>query len=120
MKTYNAFFGPGDKKLSCSCGCGGTVTDERLIWILTAVREHFGKPVVITSGFRCEAYNRKVGGAAKSQHLTGKAVDFNVQGVSPKEVQAYLDKLLAGRFGLGYGKTFTHLDTRDNPARFNY
>lgn len=118
---YNRFFDSSkDTKLNCSCGCGGTVTDERLLWILTAVREHFAKPVIITSGYRCETYNRKVGGAAKSMHLTGKAVDFQVRDVPPAQVQGYLDSILAGRFGVGYGKTFTHLDTRDKPARFNY
>lgn len=120
MKYNKWFDSSADTKLNCSCGCGGTITDERLIWILSTVRAHFGKPIIITSGYRCPAYNAKVGGAKSSQHLTGKAVDFQVKGVEPKEVQGYLDSILAGRFGVGYGKTFTHLDTRDTPARFNY
>lgn len=119
---YNRFFNSAtDAKLNCSCGCGGTITDERLIWILTAVREHFGKPVIITSGFRCEAYNRKVGGAKSSQHLKGLAVDFQVKGIKPSVVREYLEGLVGDRFGIGRADTFTHLDLRPGPGvRFSY
>ena len=33
-------------------------------------------PIIINSGFRCEAVNRRVGGVASSQHLTGQAADI--------------------------------------------
>lgn len=118
---YNKYFDTStDKKLSCSCGCGGTIEDERVIWVVTCVRIKFGKPVTITSGFRCLKYNASIGSSDGSQHPKGTAVDFQVKDVSPKEVQAFLDDLLAGRFGLGYGSNFTHLDVRAKPARFDY
>ena len=44
--------------------------------VLDPVREMFGKPIRVNSGYRCEKHNKKVGGAAKSQHLTGQAADI--------------------------------------------
>lgn len=85
---------------------------------LQEIRNHFGRPIIITSGWRSQRVNRLVGGASRSQHLTGKAADIVVVGVSPREVQRYLDPHWKG--GLGYGRTFTHLDIRPWRARFNY
>lgn len=47
---------------------------------LYKLRKNLGHPVIITSGYRCKALNTAVGGAANSQHLTGEAADFVVQG----------------------------------------
>lgn len=44
--------------------------------ILDPLREAYGKPVVVTSGYRCQKLNRAVGGAARSQHCTGCAADI--------------------------------------------
>lgn len=44
--------------------------------ILQPLRDAFGKPIQITSGYRCEALNKIVGGVAESQHQDGEAVDF--------------------------------------------
>lgn len=50
--------------------------------VLQPVRDHFGKPVVVTSGYRSPALNRAIGGSATSQHVQGEAADFTVAGVS--------------------------------------
>ena len=44
--------------------------------VLEPLREHFGTPVKINSGFRCQALNKAVGGAANSYHTKGRAVDI--------------------------------------------
>ena len=41
-----------------------------------AVREEYGHPLIVLSGYRTEAHNRKVGGARFSQHVQGRAVDI--------------------------------------------
>ena len=44
--------------------------------ILDPLREAYGKPIIITSGFRCEELNRLVGGSKTSQHRAGMAADI--------------------------------------------
>ena len=44
--------------------------------VLDPLRELYGKPIVVTSGYRCPKLNRAVGGAARSQHTTGNAADI--------------------------------------------
>lgn len=44
--------------------------------ILDPLREAWGKPIRVNSGFRCTELNKVVGGAKNSQHLTGQAADI--------------------------------------------
>ena len=48
-------------------------------YILQPLREAYGKPIVVTSGYRPTALNSAVGGVKNSQHLTGEAVDIVAQ-----------------------------------------
>lgn len=47
--------------------------------VLQPLRDFLGKPVVVSSGYRCRELNEKVGGVSKSQHLTGEAADIMVK-----------------------------------------
>jgi uncharacterized protein YcbK (DUF882 family) len=49
--------------------------------ILDPLREHLGKPVRITSGYRSPGVNAKIGGSKTSAHMTGEAVDIKVDGL---------------------------------------
>ena len=44
--------------------------------ILDPLREAYGKPIIVTSGYRCDKLNRAVKGAASSQHVKGEAADI--------------------------------------------
>lgn len=44
--------------------------------ILDPLREAYGAPIYVNSGYRCPVLNRAVGGSASSQHLTGEAADI--------------------------------------------
>ena len=95
--------------------CSTTIIDEKLVEYVQRIREHFGKPVTITSPYRCEVHNRRVGGATKSYHMQGKAADIVVQGVASREVAKYAESI--GILGIGLYETsadgyFTHIDTR--------
>lgn len=46
--------------------------------ILDPLREAYGKPIYVNSGFRSRALNIAVKGATKSEHLSGQAVDIDV------------------------------------------
>jgi hypothetical protein len=54
--------------------------------VLDPLREHLGRPVRISSGYRSPGVNRAVGGATTSQHLVGEAADLSVAGLSIEEV----------------------------------
>ena len=49
--------------------------------ILEPVRAHYGRQVIIHSGFRCEELNAAIGGSKTSRHLQGMAADFHIAGV---------------------------------------
>ena len=49
--------------------------------ILDPLREWYGKPIRVNSGYRCEALNSAIGGAKNSQHTTGMAADIDVGSV---------------------------------------
>jgi len=44
--------------------------------VIDPLREHYGKPIRVTSGYRSKEVNERVGGAPTSQHTKGEAVDF--------------------------------------------
>ena len=58
----------------CPC-CGAGQPAALLVLWLEELREAWGGPVVVNSGFRCERHNAEVGGARRSRHLVGCAAD---------------------------------------------
>jgi uncharacterized protein YcbK (DUF882 family) len=77
-----------------------------------------GKPIMISSGFRCKALNDAVGSKDSSQHRTGFAADFRVPGMTPDEV---VRAVIAS--GIGYDQIirefdrWTHISVADNPRK---
>ena len=89
---------------------------------LQVLRDEIGKPIKITSGYRSPEHNAKVGGVKSSRHITGEAADLKVAGMTPKEVAAVIEKLIAaGKMeegGLGIYSTWIHYDHRNVKARW--
>ena len=54
---------------------------KRVCEWLEELRSRAGAPIIINSGYRSPQLNKKVGGAATSNHLTGCAVDIRVDGI---------------------------------------
>ncbi len=113
------------RELRCKDGSDEILVDEALTVVLQCIREHFGKAVTITSGYRTPAHNAKVGGAKSSQHLLGRAADIRVQGVSVEDVATYAESLMpdwggVGRYPVKAGRAagWVHLDTRAEKARW--
>lgn len=99
--------------------CSKTLIDEKLVEYLQKIREHFGKPIIISSGYRCERHNKSVGGATASKHKQGMAADIMVTDVKPAEVAKYAESI--GILGIGLYETekdgyFVHIDTRINKS----
>lgn len=64
------------------------------VHVLQPVRDHYGRPVVVTSGYRSPALNKRIGGADSSQHVLGEAADFTVPGISNLAVCQWMEKKL--------------------------
>ena len=96
------------REFACK-GSDVVLLDDELVVLLQCIREHFGKPVYITSGYRTAAHNAAVDGSKSSQHLLGRAADFYVEGVDVATVAAYAETLLPSRGGIGrYPKDANH------------
>lgn len=50
--------------------------------VLDPAREEYNAPIIVTSGYRCPELNKKVGGVANSQHVTGEAADITTGSVA--------------------------------------
>lgn len=87
---------------------------------LQKARGHFGKPLIITSGYRTTAHNIKVGGVGNSQHVFGNAADVYIPSVPVLELYNYLCEIAGDSCGIGIYDTFVHFDVRPVKARFDY
>lgn len=92
-----------------SC-CQTTKISKQLVTYLQHIRNHFGKPVRINSGYRCAKHNSTIGGSKSSKHMLGQAADIVVSGVEPKEVAKFAESI--GIKGIGLYDNFVHIDTR--------
>ena len=98
------------EELNCKCGTycrGAYFHDPAFLDALELMRLQIG-PLQITSAHRCPRHNRAVGGVPNSQHTIAIAADIALAGHGRRDL-AYA--AMAGGFkGLGYGKTFLHVD----------
>jgi hypothetical protein len=65
--------------------------------VFEPIREHFGVPIRISSGYRSAELNKCIGGSATSQHSTGEAIDIDQDGttITNKQVFDYIKDNLA-------------------------
>lgn len=95
-------------EFACKDGSRDITVDCDLVQLLQKMRDQIGKSIAITSGYRTAAYNKKCGGISTSNHLTGKAADIKIAGMTPLQVALAADKI--GFKGIGVYQTFTHVD----------
>tara|TARA_Y100000004_G_scaffold186043_2_gene237023 strand:- start:2096 stop:2494 length:399 start_codon:yes stop_codon:yes gene_type:complete len=107
----------------------GTTTPEdlmdnlnKLAKNLQKIREEIGIPIRIMSGYRSPEYNKRVGGATRSQHVLAKAADLQVSGMSTTELANTIKQLIKDGVidsgGVGLYETFVHYDVRGRNARW--
>jgi uncharacterized protein YcbK (DUF882 family) len=96
-------------------GSGKNMNYEFLEMIDKA-RALYGKPIIVTSGFRTESHNEKVGGVESSSHLKGLAVD--VACAESKDRFEMLTALLEVGFNrIGVASAFIHVDIDKNKSQ---
>jgi uncharacterized protein YcbK (DUF882 family) len=91
--------------------------DFRLLELLQKLRDQWGKPVKINSGYRTPKHNERVGGTGGSLHLEGKAVDIDTAGLVESKALARLAQKV-GFKGIGVYQGWVHVDVRDKIARW--
>ena len=104
------------EELQCRCGqfCDyACPMDAEFLDRIDRLREDFGKPLKVTSGYRCPSHNANVSSTGTSgPHVSGKAIDF---GVSRRDAHALLKIAMSMNFsGIGIAQKgsgrFIHLD----------
>jgi len=93
--------------------------------IFDKVREHFGKPIGISSGFRSVELNSKIGGSKTSQHCEGKALDIDGDifgGINNKLLFFYIKEncifdQLIWEFGSENAPDWVHVSYNDGKNR---
>ena len=79
-----------------------------------AVREAWGGPLGITSGYRPEPINTDIGGVSGSYHAKGMALDIYPVDDSCKAFYKWISRRWSGGLGEGCQKGFVHIDIRDS------
>lgn len=96
----------------CKCrhkDCTLTQVDELLLELFETLRAEYGLSIFVSSGFRCQEHNAKVGGVVNSNHILGSAIDL----IKPKKNTEKFISLCRTIFP--YTKeyeSFVHCDTR--------
>ena len=103
------------EEFRCQCGgkyCNGYPAEpsEKLVKLADKVRGHFGKPGHRTSGLRCQKWNAIQGGVSNSRHMSGKALDFRIEGKTASEVLAYVQKQPECRYAYAIDQYHVHMD----------
>ena len=106
-------------EFKCNDGSDTVLISDKLVGLLQKIRDHFGAAVTINSAYRTESYNKKIGGATKSQHVNGTAADIVVKGATPLEVAQYVEHIMPDSGGIGVYQSFTHVDVRASRSRWD-
>ena len=104
-------------EFKCPC-CDFSTVDVELLEVLEDLRVFFEKPVIITSGCRCDVHNADVGGSIGSKHMYGIAADIVIRDIPPDDVYIYLDNKYNDKYGIGLYSSWVHIDIRADKARW--
>ena len=109
------------EEFACKCGCGGGVV-RHLVALLQNIRKEAGVPIIVTSGYRCEAHNSRVGGRPGSMHTFGRAVDVALSHAAANIALTHVYRRGSSVTGLGLrqhgSRRYIHIDVhpRATPA----
>lgn len=84
-----------------------------IVYLLQPIRDGYGKPMIISSGYRCRELNNAVGGVADSNHLFGLAADINNGSKNNEELFKWISKhrneLPINELILGKNSSYVHV-----------
>lgn len=105
------------EEFRCRCGgkyCSGfpQEPDRVLVELVDALREKAGRPARASSGLRCTVWNRIQGGVSNSRHLSGKALDFSVEGMTGSQLLDIAKKDPRTRYAYIIDGAWVHVDVQ--------
>ena len=112
-------------EFQCKCGCDMPRSVMENIFKLSdqlqILRDIYGA-IDVNSAYRCKSHNESIGSKSTSQHILGKAADITA-GLKPGELADVIEEDINNNVvkfgGLGRYNTFTHVDIRNNKARWD-
>lgn len=105
------------KEFQCKCGCQTVKISSKLVTMIQSLRDYVGKPLIITSAYRCPTHNVNVGGAKNSYHVKGLAADIACPaGYSAEEFAKLCQDLGFTGVGAYPNNGFVHVDVRPGAA----
>jgi uncharacterized protein YcbK (DUF882 family) len=93
----------------------------RIARLAQQARDRLGRPFRVTSWYRSPEINERVGGASRSRHMVGDAIDFYCDGLTGNQVYWALHPWWPG--GLGRYKRYpmlVHIDARGRRSRWTH
>ncbi len=101
------------------CGRGADIVKPELLAALQRLRDLYGKPMAVVSGYRCPEHNRAIGGAVRSAHLVGEAADIQDH---RGELKSFCTDAVLAQVGLwmehpAATPTWCHLQIRPVPGK---
>lgn len=108
------------EEFACKCGCGTNEIDPVFVGQLDELRRRCGFPLGVTSGYRCENHPVEADKEKPGMHHSGRAADLAFRNGSERFV-LLREAFAMGVFqGIGTGKSFIHVDTRESGTSWGY
>ena len=103
------------EEFRCTCGgkyCNGFPAEpsRNLLLLADRIRDHYGVPMIVSSGVRCAIRNAQVGGASASRHMRGLAMDFCIKGKTADQVLEYVWKQPETNYAYKIDANYVHMD----------
>ena len=105
------------EEFRCKCGgkyCNGFPTEpsEDLVRLAEDLRHKAGRPAHASSGLRCTVWNQIQGGVANSRHLSGKALDFSIEGMTGNQLLSLAQADPRTRYAYVIDGGWVHVDVQ--------
>lgn len=105
------------EEFRCRCGgkyCNGfpEEPDRTLVELVDDLRAKAGRPAHASSGLRCRQWNAIQGGVSNSRHLSGKALDFSIEGFSGQQLLSLAQSDPRTRYAYIIDGGWVHVDVQ--------
>lgn len=105
------------EEFRCQCGgkyCSGfpAEPDQTLVELVDDIRSEAGSPGHRSSGLRCKTWNALQGGVSNSKHMSGKALDFYIEGLSGAQLLALAQKDPRTSYAYIIDGPYVHVDVK--------